>query len=143
MREKKPVKITQQSLLIITVAAVAVIAAALCGYKLLRNPVPAATFDETDKNAFTVHFDNEPATKAPGETESRGAESTANPEGLVNINTASKEELMKLRGIGEKKAEAIIEYRRENGDFKNLRSIMRVSGIGEKVFEEIKDYICI
>ena len=56
--------------------------------------------------------------------------------GLVNINTASKEELMTLNGIGESKANSIIEYRKTN-KFNTIEDIMNVSGIGEKFFEQI------
>ena len=60
---------------------------------------------------------------------------------LISINKASKEELMTLPGIGESKADSIIKYRKENGDFKKLEDIMNVSGIGESVYSKIKDYI--
>ncbi len=62
---------------------------------------------------------------------------------LVNINTDSPEELEKLDGIGEKTAERIINYRKQNGDFEVIEDIMRVSGIGKKKFEAIKDFICV
>lgn len=60
---------------------------------------------------------------------------------LISINKATKEELMTLTGIGESKAEEIIKYREEHGDFKKLEDIMNVSGIGEKAYSKIKDYI--
>lgn len=62
-------------------------------------------------------------------------------EDLVSINTGTKEELMSLTGIGESKAESIIKYREENGEFKKLEDIMNVSGIGESAYSKIKDYI--
>lgn len=55
----------------------------------------------------------------------------------VNINTASKEQLMNLKGIGEATAEAIIEYRKEN-KFTKIGDIKNVKGIGDKKFEAIK-----
>lgn len=61
---------------------------------------------------------------------------------LVNINTASKEELMTIPYIGESKAEAIIAYRLEN-QFSKIEDIMNISGIGESVFAKIKDYITV
>lgn len=63
--------------------------------------------------------------------------------GKVNINTATKEELLNLSGIGESRALAIIEYREEHGGFKTVDEIMNVSGIGESLFEKIKDNITI
>lgn len=61
----------------------------------------------------------------------------------VNINTAGKLELMQLKGIGEKKAEEIIEYRNNNGNFASIEQLKDVNGIGEKVFNEIKDFVVI
>ncbi len=60
----------------------------------------------------------------------------------ININTASKDMLQNLDGIGEKTAEKIIEYRKNN-KFQKIEDIMEVSGIGEAKFEAIKDYICV
>jgi len=60
----------------------------------------------------------------------------------ININTASVDELTELQGIGEKTAEKIIEYRRQN-KFNNIEEIMEVKGIGESKFENIKDKIAI
>ena len=61
--------------------------------------------------------------------------------GKININTATAEQLIELNGIGEVKANAIIEYRNNYGNFTSLEEIMNVKGIGEKTFEKIKDYI--
>jgi len=66
-----------------------------------------------------------------------------NEKSLVSINTATKEELMTLSGIGESKADAIIKYREENGKFLDITDIMNVSGIGESAFEKIKDNITV
>ena len=59
----------------------------------------------------------------------------------VSINNATQEELMTLPGIGESKADNIIKYREEHGNFKKLEDIINVSGIGEKAYSKIKDYI--
>lgn len=62
---------------------------------------------------------------------------------LINVNSASMEELMTLSGIGESKALAIIQYREENGRFASIEEIKNVKGIGDGIFEKIKDAITI
>ena len=64
-------------------------------------------------------------------------------EGKVNINTATVEELKTLKGIGEKKAEAIIEYRKQNGSFKNKEELMKVRGIGKKLYESFEERVIV
>ena len=62
---------------------------------------------------------------------------------LININTASAGELTSLKGIGEKTAQSIIEYRQKNGPFKAIEDIKNLKGIGDKKFEAIKSSICV
>lgn len=59
----------------------------------------------------------------------------------IDINTADKEQLMTLSGIGEAKAESIIRYRAEHGNFAQIEDITNVDGIGESLFQKIKEYI--
>lgn len=61
--------------------------------------------------------------------------------GLVNINTATKEELLTVKGIGESKANNIIKYREEHGNFQTIEDIKNVEGIGDTLYESIKIYI--
>ena len=61
----------------------------------------------------------------------------------MNINTAGKEALMTLSGIGESKAEDIIRYREESGGFKKIEDIMKVPGIKNAGFQKIKDRITV
>jgi competence protein ComEA len=61
----------------------------------------------------------------------------------ININTASSAELQKLPRIGPKIAQRIIDFRNQNGNFKNIEEIIKVRGIGEKVFKQIKDMITV
>lgn len=62
---------------------------------------------------------------------------------LININTCTKEDLLNIKGLGEVKAKAIVEYREQNGLFNSLEDIKKVNGIGETLFEKIKEYITI
>ena len=71
---------------------------------------------------------------------SDGGSSSSNTD-VININTANKERLMKISGVGKTKAEAIISYREKNGDFKKKEDITKVRGIGKSTFEKIKDKI--
>lgn len=61
----------------------------------------------------------------------------------ININTDNKERLMTISGIGSSKADAIIEYRTKNGNFKTTEDIMNVSGISKTIYDKIKDIITV
>ena len=65
------------------------------------------------------------------------------PGALIDINTATAEELKLLPGIGDALAKAIVSYREENGAFESLEQLMDVSGIGESRFAAVKDKICL
>ncbi|MEZ3485478.1 MAG: ComEA family DNA-binding protein [Lachnospiraceae bacterium] len=62
-------------------------------------------------------------------------------DGKISLNTASKEQLMTLNGIGEAKAASIIRYREEHGGFRKIEELMEVEGIKEGVFNKVKDQI--
>lgn len=61
----------------------------------------------------------------------------------INLNTATKEELMTIPGVGEAKADSIISYRKTNGDFRQIEDVMNISGIKEGLFGKIKEYITV
>jgi competence protein ComEA len=61
----------------------------------------------------------------------------------LNLNTATKDELVALPGIGPAKAQAIIDYRNQHGPFKSVDEIRKVKGIGEKLFLQIKPELAI
>ena len=93
-----------------------------------------------DGMKITVYDREEARTlEASGTSEGGGPGSR----GLVNLNTASKEALMTLSGIGESKAEDIIRYREESGGFKKIEDIMKVPGIKNAGFQKIKDRITV
>ena len=85
------------------------------------------------------------ATSAPSETDTHPTTPpSASPDpipGKININTATKEQLMTLPGIGEKIAENIISYREANGPFTSIAELLNVDLIGEKRLEAIVDLI--
>jgi competence protein ComEA len=63
------------------------------------------------------------------------------PSGVVNVNTASAEQLDLLPGVGPAIASRILDYRQKNGAFKSLDDLMLVQGIGEKSFAKMKPYL--
>ena len=67
--------------------------------------------------------------------------SNINADGTVNINKATLDELMKIPGIGQVKAQSILDYRESNGGFSNIEELMNIDGIGNKTFEKLKDKI--
>ncbi|MDU7242705.1 helix-hairpin-helix domain-containing protein [Clostridium sp.] len=70
-------------------------------------------------------------------------EGNTSEDGIININTASLEELQKINGVGEVKAKSIINYREKNGGFKSIDEMKNIEGIGDKTFEKMKDQITI
>ena len=103
------------------------------------NYVNQASFVE-DGEKIIIPSRDDPDSAAAASDAQGGASSVSDASGLVNINLASKEELMTLNGIGEVMADRIIEYRTANR-FKNKEDIMSVKGIGNGIYEKIKDSI--
>ena len=89
----------------------------------------------SDEEQIVILTQDEAAEKARLEREQAA--------GIVNLNTASKEQLMTLTGIGESRAEDIIRYRKESGGFQNIEEIMSVPGIKESAYLKIKDSITV
>ncbi len=81
------------------------------------------------------------ATPADGSSAATTADSDNG--GLININTATQEELESLPSIGEVRAQAILAYREEHGGFRTTDELMEVSGIGEKIFADISPHITV
>ena len=97
--------------------------------------------DTTKINMAQLLSDGQQITVAPHGLQTGESVTSADGAGKVNLNTAGKEELMTLSGIGEARAEDILEYRQKYGSFSSIEDIMNISGIGEKMFEKIKDDI--
>lgn len=81
--------------------------------------------------------------KSGESTKEDSAKAETSDETLININSATVEELTELSGIGETKAEAIVAYREENGGFSSVEDIKNVSGIGDATFANIESKITV
>lgn len=96
--------------------------------------------DKSDQNE--ANSAAEKISSAQTQTDSTSQDQGGN-DGKINLNTASKEQLMQLTGIGDKKADEIIAYRQQNGNFKTIDDLKNVSGIGDKTFEKISSQITV
>lgn len=124
----------------------------LCGFYIGRNfdrdvltvsalRISTASLPDPTEAAVTeVSAANAP-TQAPSEEPTTEPVSTA--DAIVNINTASKQLLDALPGIGEVIAQRIIDYREENGPFESIEELLNVSGIGEKKLEELREFVTV
>ena len=92
-----------------------------------------------DGQKITVPAAGEPPAPVDNAAPSDSSQSGA----LININTATQEELETLPSIGEVRAQAIIAYREEHGGFRTTDELMEVSGIGEKIFADISPHITV
>lgn len=101
-----------------------------------------ADIQQTAQQSASGSYENSQVTSDENNSVNNAVE-TAPASGKININTADADALCTLKGIGEVKAQRIIDYRNSNGAFSSIEEIMNISGIGEKTFENIKDSITV
>ena len=98
---------------------------------------------ETVYDGQQIHILSKKEYKKSQEQDTDIVQNTDSDNALININTATPEELQSLSGIGETRAKAIIEYREKNGKFQTIEDIKNVSGIGDSTFENIQNDITV
>lgn len=110
-----------------------------------QSPVTIHQPDNNDNGQGYVRNENTEKTQAETTVTATAApqENNDDTSGLININTATLEQLMSLPGIGEVKANAIIQFRNENGDFYSIDELTAINGIGQVTVEKIRPYVTV
>ena len=112
-------------------------------FGLIAAIAATVVFHFTTENAVTtITISDIGSSQAAAQNSARISGTTASSAAkLINVNTATAQQLCSLKGIGEKKAAAIIQYRDEHGDFTSVDQLLNVPGIGEKLLESFRDRI--
>lgn len=102
--------------------------------------IQAQSFDQNFKEwkAKQQMYDQKLSMQHSSHSNAPKSSTMTDSSGQVHLNQANIDELQKLKGIGEKKAQAIVEYRQKNGGFKNIDEFKNVKGIGPAIFEKNK-----
>lgn len=103
----------------------------LVALSLSSGAFAASNSDDTSNTHHRAHHERVDKSKA------------ADPQGKIDINTADAKSLTLLKGIGEKRAEAIVKYREANGSFKSVEELDKVKGISKKVIEDNREHLTV
>ena len=96
-----------------------------------------------DGTKLVIQSKEERKQKKADKKKSGADTSDSDEEGKINLNTATKEQLMTLSGIGEARALEILSYREKNGNFSKPEELMNISGIKEGIYNKLKDFISV
>lgn len=96
----------------------------------------------TDQQMIYIPYQGEQVVTANG-GESLASNDNAAGSETVNLNTATKEQLCQITGIGDKKADLILQYRQEHGQFKSVDELKEINGFGEKTVAKLKDQLAV
>ena len=116
------------------------IALGLCAVVTLTAPIAAWQSASSPNGAKSA---KPAAAAKSGKSGSGRADKKAPLTGKINLNTATVQDLTKLPRIGEKVALRIVEYRQKHGGFKKTEELMNVKGIGEKTFDKMREHLSI
>lgn len=96
----------------------------------------------TDQQMIYVPYQGEQVAMANGSESLASNNNTAGSD-TINLNTATKEQLCQITGIGDKKADLILQYRQEHGQFKSVDELKEINGFGEKTVAKLKDQLAV
>lgn len=126
-------------LIVIVIAGISVIVWDKSSRNKINTENQNITELQKQNDLLRKQLSSQSSTQVAGAVNEKNADNTD----LININTASVEELDKLPNIGPARAADIISYREENGGFQSIEELKNISGIGDKTFEEMKDLVTV
>ncbi len=97
----------------------------------------------TDQQVVYIPRPGESVPAAAGGTASDATATSSSAQPVINLNTATKDQLCQITGIGDKKADLILQYRQEHGQFKAVDDLKQVSGFGDKSVDKIRDQLAV
>lgn len=120
---------------------VVVVGSVIFGLSALSGMAMAVEKKEAPQGAAVVAEKGSPSAQSATEGKTAQIKADKAMPKNVNINSADKDQLVALPGIGPKTAEAIVAYRKENGNFKSVEELTKVKGVGDKTLEKLRPYL--
>lgn len=120
---------------------VVVVGSVIFGLSAMSGMAMAVEKKEVTQETAVVAEKASPSAKSATEGKASEIKADKAMPKIVNINSADKDQLVALPGIGPKTAEAIVAYRKDNGNFKSVEELTKVKGVGDKTLEKIRPYL--